>query len=131
MNRLFLLPEGRQPGNIYTTETLPVIYHYPYINLLNENPDIATKKETKNVSFNEKVEVKGKDENIVENIVEEIIDMLPGTNSNIPNSNVPNSNIPNSNVQPANANTPNSNGPNTIEGYGNYSGGLNYSDYGN
>ena len=127
MNRLFLLPDGRQPGNIYTTETLPVINHYPYINLFNENPNIATKKETKNVSFNEKVEVKNQNENIVENIVEEVIDMLPGTNSNVPNSNVPNSN-----VQPANApniNTPNSNGSDTIEGYGNFSGGINYSEY--
>ena len=125
MNNLSLLPEGKEVGNIFRTETIPIIDHYPYINLLNEQPNIATKKETKNVTFNEKVEIK-KNENITENIIEETV-------NTIPNSNIPNSNIPNSNVQPSNTpniNTPNNNGPDTIEGYGNISGGLNYSEYG-
>jgi hypothetical protein len=126
MSNFSLLPEGKQVGNIFNTETIPVIEYYPYINLLNEQPNIATKKETKNVTFNERIEIKKTNENITENIIEETV-------NTIPNSNIPNSNIPNSNVQPSNTpniNTPNNNGPDTIEGYGNISGGLNYSEYG-
>ncbi len=126
MSNFSLLPEGKQVGDIFNTETIPVIEYYPYINLLNEQPNIATKKETKNVTFNERIEIKKTNENITENIIEETV-------NTIPNSNIPNSNIPNSNVQPSNTpniNTPNNNGPDTIEGYGNISGGLNYSEYG-